>query len=128
MEAISTAAAVVLVPVAIVIALFVVNIFNRAISDWTTAWFGRITGLTAWVRRARFRERQLVKPAAWTVVYLALLGGLTVGGFAIAMLLAPPDGVDPQVARVSLAIGAALTVLGALLMVRWWRVSAYYLP
>lgn len=104
------------------------QLVGEALADIVRESFGRITGLTAWVRRARFRERQLVKPAAWTVVYLALLGGLTVGGFAIAMLLAPPDGVDPQVARVSLAIGAALTVLGALLMVRWWRVSAYYLP
>lgn len=86
------------------------------------------TGVPGWLRRRRFRERQLAKPAAFTAAYLALLcGGVTLG-FGVAVQVAPPSGYDGSATPVVLAVGGVLASAAVLMLVRWWRITSYHLP
>lgn len=91
-------------------------------------WIGRITGLSAWVTRARFRERQSVLPGSWFAASMGCIGALLTCAYGAALTLAPTEPWDRGTGLTVLGVGACLLVVAALLTIRWWRVSTYYLP
>ena len=93
-----------------------------------TAAAAEATGLAGWFRRIRFRERQAVRPGAYTAAVCGILAGISTTGFGVATLVAPPEPWDRGTGITIVAVGALLLVVAVLLTIRWWRVSTYHLP
>lgn len=99
-----------------------------AVAEVIKAWFGRVTGLSAWARRVRWHERVLARTGAFMAAFFSALSATLTGLFGLAMTVAPPAPYDRGTGLLALVIAAVLGIAAMLLGIRWWRVSAFDLP